>query len=69
MKCKNYTSECDNANICPCLSYEECDNYCRSSCKQNVTIEDDERLYHYYCKLNCCLPNYLRGVIYGVINI
>ena len=50
MKCKNYESNCDNANICPCLNFEECDNYCHS-CYQNITEEKDG-LYCHKCKLD-----------------
>lgn len=52
MKCKNYSECCDTAIECPCNIYEECDNYCRSGCLQNRTIEDDEGFYHYYCRLD-----------------
>ena len=50
MKCKNCTKDCENATICPCLLYEECDNYCHS-CNQNYT-ETIDGLYVHRCKLD-----------------
>lgn len=49
MKCKNHKNDCNNATICPCLLYEECDYYCHS-CYQNRT-EVIEGLYYHKCKL------------------
>lgn len=49
MKCKNHKNDCNNATICPCLLYGECDYYCHS-CYQNRT-EVIEGLYYHKCKL------------------
>ncbi len=51
MKCKNYTYDCNNATICPCLMYEECDNYCHS-CRQDFVTTDEDELYYHHCKLD-----------------